>query len=112
MTVHDFKNDQEASLSTDVANENELLASLEKLAGDMREKLASTPEILKELQAHPQHVTTKSIPALKAYDEGLQLSRAGQYNAGGHEVRRSDDPGSDICHGVLQAGADIRCHGI
>ena len=51
-TMHDFKNDQEASLSTDVANENQLLASLEKLAGDMREKLASTPEILKELQAH------------------------------------------------------------
>ncbi len=80
VTVHDFKNDQEVSLNTDVANDNELLSSLEKLSGDMREKLASTPEILKELQAHPQHVTTKSIPALKAYDEGLQLSRAGQYN--------------------------------
>ena len=41
MTVHDLKNDQEVSLSTDVANENELLGSLEKLAGDMREKLAA-----------------------------------------------------------------------
>ena len=79
VTVHDFRNDQEVSLSTDVANDNELLASLEKLAGDMREKLASTPSILKELQAHSQHVTTKSIPALKAYDEGTQLARAGQY---------------------------------
>ena len=79
VTVHDFKNDQEVSLSTDVANDNELLGSLEKLAGDLREKLAATPEILKELEAHSQHVTTKSIPALKAYDEGTQLVRAGQY---------------------------------
>jgi tetratricopeptide (TPR) repeat protein len=79
VTVHDFKNDQEVSLNTDVANDNELLASLEKLTGDMREKLASSPSILKELQAHSQHVTTKSIPALKAYDEGTQLARAGQY---------------------------------
>ena len=80
VTVHDLKNDQEVSLSADVANENELLSSLEKLAGDLRGKLASTPEILKDLQAHSQHVTTKSIPALRAYNEGLQLSRAGQYN--------------------------------
>ncbi len=80
VTVHDFKNDQEVSLSTDVANDNELLGSLEKLAGDMREKLASTPSILKELQAHSQHVTTQSIPALKDYDEGTQLARAGQYS--------------------------------
>jgi tetratricopeptide (TPR) repeat protein len=80
VTVHDLKNDQEVSVSTDVANENELLASLEKLAGDLRGKLATNPEILKDLQAHSQHVTTKSIPALRAYNEGLQLSRAGQYN--------------------------------
>ena len=79
MTVHDFRNDQEVSVSTDVANDNELLTSLEKLADDLRDKLASTPSILKELQAHSQHVTTKSIPALKAYDEGTQLARAGQY---------------------------------
>ncbi len=80
VTVHDLKNDQEVSVRTDVANENELLSSLEKLAGDLRGKLATNPEILKDLQAHSQHATTKSIPALRAYDEGLQLSRAGQYN--------------------------------
>ncbi len=93
-TIHDFKTDQEASLSTDVANENQLLASLEKLAGDLREKLASTPEILKELQAHSEHVTTKSIPALKAYDEGTQLARAGQLTQAvtKFEEATTDDP--------------------
>ncbi len=76
-TIHDLKNDREASLNADVANEKDLLGSVEKLADGLREKLAANPEILKELQSHSQHVTTKSIPALRAYDEGLQLVRAG-----------------------------------
>jgi len=76
-TVHDLKSDSEISMKTEVANEKDLLGSMEKLAADLREKLAANPEMLKELQAHSQHVTTKSIPALRAYDEGLQLARAG-----------------------------------
>ncbi len=77
VTVHDLKNDREITAKGDVANEKDLLGSVEKLADTLREKLAASPEILKELQAHSQHVTTKSIPALRAYDEGLQLTRAG-----------------------------------
>ncbi len=76
-TVADLANDRNTSVTTDVAGEKELLTSLDKLAGTVREKLAATPEVLKELQAHSQHVTTKSIPALRAYDEGSQLLRAG-----------------------------------
>ncbi len=76
-TVHDLKTDHEATVNVDVANENDLLASLNKLADSLREKLAANSEMLKELQSHSQHVTTKSIPALRAYDEGLQLARSG-----------------------------------
>ena len=78
-TIHDLKNDREVSMNTDVADEKELLPAMEKLAGNLREKLAANPEVLKELEAHSAHVTTKSIPALRAYDEGLQLARAGNY---------------------------------
>ncbi len=76
-TIHDLKNDREFTLNADVASEQDLLASLEKLADGLREKLAANPEVLKELEGHVQRVTTKSIPALRAYDEGLQLARAG-----------------------------------
>jgi tetratricopeptide (TPR) repeat protein/serine/threonine protein kinase len=76
-TVADLANDRNTSVTTDVAGEKDLLTSLDKLADNVREKLAATPEVLKELQAHSQHVTTKSIPALRAYDEGSQLLRAG-----------------------------------
>jgi tetratricopeptide (TPR) repeat protein len=78
-TVHDLKNDREVSTRADVPNEKDLLGSLEKLADTLREKVATDPETLKDLQAHSQHVITNSIPALRAYDEGRQLARAGNY---------------------------------
>ncbi len=76
-TLHDLKNDREISVKAEVTNGKDLLASLEQLAGDLREKVAATPQILKELEANSQHVPTKSLPALRAYDEGLQLARSG-----------------------------------
>lgn len=76
-TVADLANDRSASVKADVAGEKQLLTSLDKMADDVREKLAPTPEALKELQSHSQHVTTKSVPALRAYNEGLQLVRNG-----------------------------------
>lgn len=94
-TIHDLKNDREFTLNADVATEQDLLASLEKLADGLREKLAANPEVLKELQGHVQHVTTKSIPALRAYDEGLQLARAGNNTqaVAKFEEATTQDPG-------------------
>ncbi len=77
-TVADLANDRTINVNSDVADEKQLLASLDKMADDMRGKLAANPEILKELQSHSQHVMTKSIPALRAYDEGSQLVRIGE----------------------------------
>ncbi len=76
-TIADLANDQNITLKTDAPNEQQLLSSLDKFADNVREKVAANPEVLKELQAHSQHVDTKSLPALRAYDEGLQLVRAG-----------------------------------
>jgi tetratricopeptide (TPR) repeat protein len=76
-TVADLANDRSTAVNTDVAGEKQLLSSLDKMADDLRQKLAPTPEVLKELQSHSQHAVTKSIPALRAYDEGSQLVRAG-----------------------------------
>ena len=76
-TVADVKNDRSIPLNIGVANDQQLLSSLDKLAGELREKLATNSEMLKELQSHSQHVTTKSIPALRAYNQGLLLKRSG-----------------------------------
>jgi tetratricopeptide (TPR) repeat protein/predicted Ser/Thr protein kinase len=75
--VLDLRNDKTAAIKTDVPSEKELLTSVDALAGDVRQKLAASPEILKELEAHALRPSTKSVQALRAYDDGLQLTRSG-----------------------------------
>jgi eukaryotic-like serine/threonine-protein kinase len=93
-TVLDLKQDRKTEIQTDAASEKDLLGSLDKLAEEVRQKLAATPEILKELQAHSQHVSTKSIPALRAYNEGLALARTGDNTKAvtKFEEATADDP--------------------
>jgi serine/threonine protein kinase/tetratricopeptide (TPR) repeat protein len=76
-TILDLTHDSRVELKTDVPNEKELLGSVDKLASDIRERLAANPEALKELKAHVQRPSTTSIEALRAYDNGLQLARQG-----------------------------------
>jgi eukaryotic-like serine/threonine-protein kinase len=77
-TVSDLKNDRQYQMATEVDADKDLLAGLDKLADELRQKLTSSPEILKELQSQTPFVMTKSVPALRAYNEGLQLSRSGK----------------------------------
>jgi tetratricopeptide (TPR) repeat protein len=78
-TVSDLKNDRQYHIATEVDGEKELLTGLDNLADELRQKLASSPEILKELRSQTPFVMTKSFQASRAYNEGLQLSRSGKY---------------------------------
>jgi serine/threonine protein kinase len=73
-TVSDLKNDHQYRIATEVDSEKDLLTGLNKLADELRQKLASSPEILRELRSQTPFVMTHSVPALRAYNEGLQLS--------------------------------------
>ena len=76
-TVLDLRHDTSSPLKTDVPSEKDLLTGVDTLAKDVRQKLAATPEILKELEAHALRPSTNSVQALRAYDDGLQLARSG-----------------------------------
>ncbi|HVP54798.1 MAG TPA: tetratricopeptide repeat protein [Candidatus Eisenbacteria bacterium] len=77
-SVYDLKNDRNFDLKTDVPSEKDLLAGLDNLASQVRANLSTDPDVLKDLKGHPQFVLTKSVAALRAYDEGLVLSRSGK----------------------------------
>ncbi len=79
-TLFDVKQDHTVEIQTQIAGEKDLLGGLDKLAEDVRKKLAVTPEILSELEKSSQRVPTQSIPALQAYEEGNQLARSGDFN--------------------------------
>src|SRR3974390_3325993 len=76
-TVYDLKHDRNYELKADVPSEKEILKGLESLAGQVRANLSSDPDVQKDLKGRPPFVLTSSVPALRAYDEGLQLTRLG-----------------------------------
>jgi eukaryotic-like serine/threonine-protein kinase len=102
-TVFDLRQDRKSEIQTDAASEKDLLGSLDKLAEEVRQKLAATPEILKELQAHSQHISTTSVPALRAYNEGLALARTGDNTKAvtKFEEATADDPNFAIAFSKL-----------
>jgi len=92
-TIDDLKHDQQYEIVTNVGGEKELLSSIATLAQNVREKLANSAG-LKDLPSRTPYVLTKSVPALRAYNEGLQLARANKYSeaAAKFEEATSEDP--------------------
>lgn len=76
-TVLDLAHDTRTTITTDLPSENNLLSSVDKLAAQLREKLTSDPKLLKDLQAHADRPQTNSLEALRAYEVGLSMERAG-----------------------------------
>jgi len=94
VTMHELKNDRDIQLTSDTFDIKDLPSVMEKLAGQVREKLAATRDILKELQDSSGHVLTNSVTALQAYDEGIQLDRAGDHTGAAvkFEKATTEDP--------------------
>ena len=76
-TVLDLAHDTRSVLTTDIPSENDLLASVDTLAAQLRQKLTADPKLLNDLRAHADRPQTTSIAALQAYESGLSLERAG-----------------------------------
>jgi tetratricopeptide (TPR) repeat protein len=76
-TVMDLAHDAQSTVTTDVPDQNQLLASVDKLAGQLREKLTADPKLLSDLKAHAVQPSTTSVEALHDYENGLALERAG-----------------------------------
>lgn len=78
-TIHDLKHDRHVALKIEAADEKDIPVSVDKLAEDIRHNLAVSPDVMKELKASSFHPTTKSIDALRQYNEGLESLREGKY---------------------------------
>jgi tetratricopeptide (TPR) repeat protein/predicted Ser/Thr protein kinase len=76
-TVLDLASDNRTPVSITVPDEKQLPTYVDTLAGQIREKLTTDTDILKELKANSRKPSTNSVEALRAYDAGLQLERKG-----------------------------------
>lgn len=77
-TLQDFKTNRSLPLQVDAASDKEIPAAVDRLAGMLRQNLALSPDVLKQLQASSFQPASKSLPAMRDYNEGLRLFRQGR----------------------------------
>jgi serine/threonine protein kinase/tetratricopeptide (TPR) repeat protein len=74
-TLRDLKQERTATLTAEAPNQGELLGAVNRLAQAIRENLSFSESDVKELQAQAFIPSSKSLQALRNYNEGLQLMR-------------------------------------
>ncbi|HSY30345.1 MAG TPA: tetratricopeptide repeat protein [Verrucomicrobiae bacterium] len=77
-TLLDLKHNRRAPLKIEAASEKEIPGSVDGLAELIRKNLAVSPDVLKELKASSFQPSSKSVPALREYNQGVQLLRDGK----------------------------------
>ena len=75
--IQDLKRGTTNNVREEAAGEKEIFTAVDRLANQIRGNLSVSKNLLKELQEHAFKPSTASIPALRAYNQGLQESRAG-----------------------------------
>ncbi|MBV8632174.1 MAG: tetratricopeptide repeat protein [Silvibacterium sp.] len=76
-TIRDLKHDQTKSIKAQAAAKD-LPSAIDSLAESVRESLALSPDVVKELKAQSYKPNSSSVEALRAYNEGLVLMREGK----------------------------------
>jgi len=77
-TLEDRKQDRRVPLTIQAANEKDIPGTVDQLADLIRKNLSVSPDVLKELKASSFQPSSKSVPALRDYTQGLQLLRDGK----------------------------------
>jgi eukaryotic-like serine/threonine-protein kinase len=102
-TVQDMKRGTTKNLSVEAGNENEILPTIDGLAGQIRQSLSVSSSLQKELQDQAFKPSTASVAALRNYNEGLQYARQGNYSqaAKGFQTALQDDSNFALAYAKL-----------
>ena len=77
-SVQDLKHDRSVPLKVEGVDEKDIPAAVDRLATLVRSNLSFSSDVIKELQASSFQPTSHSVPALRAYNQGVQLLRDGK----------------------------------
>jgi tetratricopeptide (TPR) repeat protein len=102
-TVRDFERHSTASLKAEAASEAELLAAIGGLASEVRNSLGVSRAGRRELEEQAFLPSSSSIVALRHYNEGLALLRAGNNLEAVTQLEASveEDPSFALAHSKL-----------
>jgi serine/threonine protein kinase/tetratricopeptide (TPR) repeat protein len=76
-TVQDLKHNHATSVKVQANGEKDVLPAVDKLAAEIRDNLAVSHSIAKELASKSFKPSSNSLDALRSYNQGLQLERQG-----------------------------------
>ena len=109
-TLLDRKNARSIPLKAEAANEKDVLKTVDQLAKEIRDNLALSSSAVAELQATAFTPSSQSVPALRDYNEGLKLQRAGKSLEARDAFQSAvtDDPNFALAYsGLAQAFASL-----
>jgi len=108
--VQDLKHERTATLKADAPNEKAIPEAVDRLAEAIRQNLTLSAAFVKELQTQSFRPSSKSLPALRYYNEGVQLLRQGRDLEAQKRLQASiqQDPEFALAYSRLaQADADL-----
>src|SRR5262249_27492102 len=76
-TLRDLKNQKNTPLKVEAVNEKALLPALELLAKQIQQNLSLPSDVLQHLRAKSFRPSSDVLPALRSYNEGMELARQG-----------------------------------
>jgi eukaryotic-like serine/threonine-protein kinase len=77
-TLQDLKHDRSVPIKIEAVNENDIPGAVDRLATSIRNNLAFSPDVIAELKASSFQPSSRSAPALRDYNQGVQLLRDGK----------------------------------
>jgi serine/threonine protein kinase/Tfp pilus assembly protein PilF len=77
-TLQDLKHNRREPLKIQAASEKEIPTTVDGLAEQIRKHLSLSSDVLKELKASAFQPSSKSVPALRDYNQSVQLLRDGK----------------------------------
>jgi eukaryotic-like serine/threonine-protein kinase len=77
-TLQDLKHDRSVPIKIDAVDEKDIPGAVDRLATSVRNNLAFSSDVIKELKASSFQPSSSSAPALRDYNQGVQLFREGK----------------------------------
>ena len=77
-TLNDLKRDRSVPLKIAGVVEKDIPGAVDRLAESIRQNLAVSPDVVNELKTSSFQPRSKSVPALRDYQQGVQLLREGK----------------------------------
>ena len=102
-TLQDRKHNRTIQVKSEASTQKDLSAAVDRLAEMIRQNLALSSDVVKELQAQSFKPTSTSVAALRDYNQGLQFLRQGNNLEAQKQLEAAtkDDPQFAIAYSRL-----------